>query len=50
MDPEMAQQARIKLYDRAVAEGMLIQGFHFPFPALGHLAREQDGYRLIPIG
>ena len=49
MDAAMAQQARIKLYDRAVAEGMLIQGFHFPFPALAHLAREQDGYRLLPV-
>lgn len=49
MDAAMAQEARIRLYDLAVAEGMLIQGFHFPFPALAHLAREQDGYRLIPV-
>ncbi|KVG67617.1 MBL fold metallo-hydrolase [Burkholderia cenocepacia] len=50
MDAAMAQQTRIKLYERAIAEGMLIQGFHFPFPALAHLAREQDGYRLLPVG
>ena len=35
----MAVETRRKLYDMMVAEKMLVQGFHFPFPAL-RLCRE----------
>ncbi|GLH76649.1 MBL fold metallo-hydrolase [Bradyrhizobium sp. SSBR45G] len=49
MDPVQAEQTRRRLYDQAVAEKTVIYGFHFPFPALGHLAREDDGYRLVSV-
>ncbi|TWB43195.1 MBL fold metallo-hydrolase [Nitrospirillum pindoramense] len=49
VDPVMAEQSRRMLYDRIVAERILVHGFHFPFPSLGHLTREDDGYRLMPI-
>lgn len=48
-DGAMAEQSRRKLYDMAAAEKMLIQGFHFPFPAAGHVEKDGDGYRLVPI-
>ena len=35
-----------RLYDMAAADKMLIQGFHFPFPALGYV--EKDGSGLSP--
>ena len=30
------------------AERLLIQGFHFPFPALGYVEKDGAGYRLVP--
>lgn len=49
MDPGLAEQSRRKLYDRVVAEKLLLQGFHFNFPTLGHLAASSDGYRFVPV-
>lgn len=48
MDGAMAEQTRRKLYDMAAADKMLIQGFHFPFPALGYIEKDGTGYRLVP--
>jgi hypothetical protein len=49
MDGALAEQTRRKLYDMAVADKMLIQGFHFPFPAAGYAEKDGAGYRLVPI-
>jgi glyoxylase-like metal-dependent hydrolase (beta-lactamase superfamily II) len=48
-DPEMAQQTRHKFYDMASAEKATVVGFHFPFPAIGHVEKDGKGYRLIPV-
>jgi hypothetical protein len=32
-----------------VAEKMLVQGFHYPFPALAHVEKTVTGYREIPV-
>ena len=48
MDGAVAEQTRRKLYDMAAADRMLIQGFHFPFPALGYIEKDGAGYRLVP--
>ena len=32
-----------------VAEKMMVQGFHYPFPALAHIEKSGDGYREIPV-
>ena len=44
-DPEMAVQARRKVYDRLVAEKILLRGFHYPFPSLAHIEKSGMGYR-----
>jgi glyoxylase-like metal-dependent hydrolase (beta-lactamase superfamily II) len=49
MDGAMAEQTRRKLYDMAIAERMLIQGFHFPFPSAGYVEKDGAGYRFTPI-
>ncbi len=49
MDGALAEQTRRKLYDMAVADKMLIQGFHFPFPSAGYAEKDGAGYRLVPI-
>lgn len=45
--PDLAVKTRRKVYDMAVAEKMLVQGYHFPFPSVGRIAREGEGYRFV---
>jgi hypothetical protein len=32
-----------------VAEKMLVQGFHYPFPAAGHVEKSGTGYREVLV-
>jgi glyoxylase-like metal-dependent hydrolase (beta-lactamase superfamily II) len=48
-DKAMAVESRKRLYDMAIAEGMLVHGYHFPFPALGTVEKAGSGYRLVPV-
>jgi glyoxylase-like metal-dependent hydrolase (beta-lactamase superfamily II) len=48
-DGAMAAETRKKLLDRAAADRMLVQGYHFPFPASGYIARRGTGYDLVPV-
>jgi len=43
-----AVETRRRLLDRAAADRMLVQGYHFPFPAIGHIARAGGGYDFVP--
>lgn len=47
-DPAQAETTRRKVYDMLVAERLKVQGFHYPFPALGHVEKDGSGYRLVP--
>jgi glyoxylase-like metal-dependent hydrolase (beta-lactamase superfamily II) len=49
MDGDLAVATRKKLLDRAAADKMLVQGYHFPFPASGHIAKSGSGYELVPV-
>jgi glyoxylase-like metal-dependent hydrolase (beta-lactamase superfamily II) len=48
-DGNQAETTRRKVYDMLVAEKMLVQGFHYPFPSLGHVEKDGDGYRVVPV-
>jgi glyoxylase-like metal-dependent hydrolase (beta-lactamase superfamily II) len=48
-DPELAAATRHRFYDMAVAEKALVVGYHFPFPAVGHVEKDGSGYRLVPV-
>lgn len=48
-DKAMAVETRRKMYDMAVAEKMIIQGYHFSFPGLAYVEKSGNGYRLIPL-
>jgi glyoxylase-like metal-dependent hydrolase (beta-lactamase superfamily II) len=48
VDPLQAAETRKKFYDIASADRLMVQGFHFPFPSVGHVERDGDRYRLIP--
>jgi glyoxylase-like metal-dependent hydrolase (beta-lactamase superfamily II) len=49
MDGPQAVAARRQMLDRAVADRMLVQAYHFPFPACGHMAKTATGYELVPV-
>jgi glyoxylase-like metal-dependent hydrolase (beta-lactamase superfamily II) len=48
MDGAMAADTRRKVLDMAAQERALVAGYHFPFPAVGHIAKEGEGYELVP--
>jgi glyoxylase-like metal-dependent hydrolase (beta-lactamase superfamily II) len=48
MDGGAAAAVRKRLLDRAASDRMLVQGYHFPFPASGHIVRSGSGYELVP--
>ena len=47
-DPALAQQTRHKFLDMAAAEKVLVAGYHFWFPSVGHVEKVGAGYRLVP--
>jgi len=49
MDGPQAVAARRQMLDRAVADRMLVQAYHFPFPACGHMAKTATGYEFVPV-
>jgi glyoxylase-like metal-dependent hydrolase (beta-lactamase superfamily II) len=49
IDGDAAVATRKKLFDRAAADRMLVTGYHFPFPACGHLIKTPTGYEHVPI-
>jgi hypothetical protein len=48
-DAKMAEETRRKVYDMLVAEKMMVQGFHYPFPALAYVEKNGTGYRENPV-
>jgi glyoxylase-like metal-dependent hydrolase (beta-lactamase superfamily II) len=49
VDGAMAVETRKRMLDRAAADKMLVQGYHFPFPASGYIARSGQGYEVMPV-
>ena len=47
-DADMAEKTRRRVYDMVVAEKLQMQGFHYPFPGLGNVEKDGNGYRVIP--
>jgi len=48
-EPQVAQATRHKIYDMAAAEKMVVVGYHFPYPCVGHVEKDGAGYRLVPV-
>ncbi len=49
-NPEQALAVRRKLLKRAAAEGLMVHAFHFHFPGLGYIRREEGAWRWEPVG
>jgi glyoxylase-like metal-dependent hydrolase (beta-lactamase superfamily II) len=48
MIPDQALTTRRKLLDMLAAERMPMAGYHYPFPAVGHIAKLGAGYDFVP--
>ena len=48
MHGAVAVASRKRLLDQAAADKMLVHGYHFPFPAIGHIAKAVTGFELVP--
>ena len=49
IDGAQAVATRKRLLDRAAADRMLVTGYHFPFPACGHIVKTATGYEHVPL-
>jgi glyoxylase-like metal-dependent hydrolase (beta-lactamase superfamily II) len=47
-DVALASQTRREMFGRAADEGLQILAYHFPFPGVGYVVRENDGFRFLP--
>jgi glyoxylase-like metal-dependent hydrolase (beta-lactamase superfamily II) len=48
-DGNLATATRHKIYDMAAADKMIVVGYHFPYPCVGHVEKNGKGYRLVPV-
>lgn len=48
-DPELAVTTRRNLLQRAADERLRIYGYHFPFPGLGYISAQGEGYQFEPF-
>ena len=47
-DQETGAASRVALEERVAASGQRLYAVHFPFPGIGKIAREKDGYVWVP--
>jgi glyoxylase-like metal-dependent hydrolase (beta-lactamase superfamily II) len=48
IDADMAVQSRLKCFNMAVDKKLTLIGFHFPFPGIGSILRDGEGFRYVP--
>ena len=49
IDGAQAVDTRKRLLDRVSADRTLVTGYHFPFPAVGHIVKTASGYEHVPM-
>jgi len=49
-DKEKAVATRKRILDMAATDGLIVAGFHMPFPGLGLIEKSPSGYRWVPVG
>jgi glyoxylase-like metal-dependent hydrolase (beta-lactamase superfamily II) len=49
MDADQARATRRRMLDMAASERAQVAFYHAPFPATGHIAKEGNGYRFVPV-
>jgi glyoxylase-like metal-dependent hydrolase (beta-lactamase superfamily II) len=48
LDPLQAAETRVKVLGMLSRERMILYGGHFPWPGIGYVAQEKDGFRYFP--
>ena len=48
-DPEVATDVRIALLNEAAETGAMLAAAHVAFPSIGHIAKNGEGYRFVPV-
>ena len=48
-DPEMATDVRISLLNEAAETGAMLAAAHIAFPSIGHVMKNGDGFRFVPV-
>lgn len=48
MDGAQTAATRRRILDMAVADNMVMLGYHFPFPGVGQVMRDGAAYRFVP--
>lgn len=49
MDADQARATRHKMLDMAASERAQVAFYHAPFPATGHIAKDGNRYRFVPV-
>ena len=49
MDADQARATRRRLLDMAASERAQVAFYHAPFPATGHIAKDGNGFRFVPV-
>lgn len=48
-NPELAEKNRRAIFDRAIADKLVCTGYHWGMPGAGTLAKDGNGYALVPV-
>ncbi|MFZ0984879.1 MAG: MBL fold metallo-hydrolase [Pseudolabrys sp.] len=48
-DPVMAETNRRKIMDRAIADKLIVTGYHYSMPGAGTIKRDGNGYVFVPV-
>ncbi len=49
-DPGQVEVTRRRILNKATDDNALVLAFHFPFPGLGHVIRQEKAWRWQPVG
>jgi len=47
-DSKQGAESRVKLLDMLAAQKIPMLGYHMPWPGIGHVAKQGDGFRYVP--
>ena len=47
-DGKQAVASRLRVFDMLAAQRLPLLAYHFPWPGMGYLAKQGDGYRYFP--
>ena len=49
LDGAMAEETRRKMFDRCVADDLIVTGYHYGMPGCGRISRDGSGYVFAPL-